>query len=740
MSTSGKHAFMQMASNNNLTFSNETLDDIMVFTTTPQQSILLGTNIFAAKPAGIKVTWDSNVNSNQVSMYGVVGINNSNPQNPLDVIGNAQFSGTVSASNLNFTGSFLKNNAPVIFSQWNTASSSNQIFITSSNVGIGTTFPVQSLDVNGRAQVAGWFMSNTTLINATRSNNVSIDYALAQNTSGDTTINCATNRTINFSINNGTPQAYITPTAIYQNACYPLADAQNSVGQSNLRWNNVYTRSVVIQPTTSNGPGITVGQASNIFPVIATFGPSASNQGLIFSVAGQSNVIITTSNVEVSSGHIRFNGIKSSGDYNDGSIKFDRVISGADSNGTYTITRGAATYQQNQLVFTAAPSASNSGYLFVGSNGQSPLFISASNNFVGVGTSNPRFTLDINGSMNINNTIGPLFRATYNIGDIVTVTNSNDALDRYGIGQYASNVTRIITSSTQCNSSIRLSKPADSITGASAQFADMVTLLNNGNLGIGTTNPAYKLDLVGSINLQTGYLVNTLGDVSFQTRSNSSRLTILGGSNDNLAFLPADNLIQPNYRYIQVQNYGQEAGNNGSGIRFGMCNNPFVSPVFAVIETYKTGTATITPNMSFRADGVERVQIRGDTGDFVPGANSVYNLGSNAQFWKAVYATNGVIQTSDSSEKIWSPLQYGLKDLEKVTTIKYKWKDTVEQNPNDQHEYYGVLADELDQIFPELVYNEEKPYHLNYQELIPVLINAVKELSQEIKLLKQNSS
>lgn len=740
MSTSGKHAFMQMASNNNLTFSNETIDDIMVFTTTPQQSVLLGTNIFAAKPAGIKVSWDSNVNSNQVLMYGVVGINHSNPQNPLDVIGNGQFSGSVTASNLNFTGGFLKNNVPVVFSQWITAASSNQIYITNSNVGIGTTFPVQSLDVNGRAQVASWFMSNATLVNSTRSNNVAIDYALTQNTSGDTTINCTTNRTINFSINNGTPQAYINPTGVYQTTCYPLADGQNTVGQSNLRWNNVYTRSIVIQPTTSNGPGLTVGQASNMFPVISTFGPSASNQGLIFSVAGQSNVILTPSNVEVSSGHIRFNGTKSSGDYNDGSIKFDKVISGADSNGTYTITRGATVYQQNQLVFTASPSASNSGFLFVGSNGQTPLFVSASNNFVGIGTSNPRFTLDINGSMNINNSVGPLFRATYNVGDMITVSNSNDALDRYGLGQYTSNVTRIITSSTQSNSSIRLSKPADGTSGSNAQFADMVTLLNNGNLGVGTTNPAYKLDLAGAMNLQTGYLVNTLGDLSFQTRSNSSRLTILGGSNDNLAFLPPDNLIQPNYRYIQVQNYGQEAGNNGSGIRFGMCNNPFVSPVFAVIETYKTGTATITPNMSFRADGVERVQIRGDTGDFVPGANSVYNLGSNAQFWKAVYATNGVIQTSDSSEKIWTPLQYGLKDVEKITTIKYKWKDTVEQNPNDQHEYYGVLADELDQIFPELVYNEEKPYHLNYQELIPVLINAVKELSQEIKLLKQKSS
>ena len=39
-------------------------------------------------------------------------------------------------------------------------------------------------------------------------------------------------------------------------------------------------------------------------------------------------------------------------------------------------------------------------------------------------------------------------------------------------------------------------------------------------------------------------------------------------------------------------------------------------------------------------------------------------------------------------------------------------------------------------LFPELVYDEQTPYQLNYSELIPVLINAIKDLKAEKDALK----
>ena len=52
-----------------------------------------------------------------------------------------------------------------------------------------------------------------------------------------------------------------------------------------------------------------------------------------------------------------------------------------------------------------------------------------------------------------------------------------------------------------------------------------------------------------------------------------------------------------------------------------------------------------------------------------------------------------------------------------------------------------MCADQLDPLFPELIYNQQRPYMLNYSELIPVCINAIKDLStQNANLLTLNVS
>ena len=72
----------------------------------------------------------------RITSIGNVGIGNSNPVYPLDVIGD-----------LNFTGLLLKNGAPYIGSQW--SNNAANVFLMGSNVGIGTTAPTTQLHVNG---------------------------------------------------------------------------------------------------------------------------------------------------------------------------------------------------------------------------------------------------------------------------------------------------------------------------------------------------------------------------------------------------------------------------------------------------------------------------------------------------------------------------------------------------------------------------------------------------------------
>lgn len=81
---------------------------------------------------------------------------------------NVTVGATLSAQNINFTGSLLQNGSPYIGSQWTTSGAN--VFITGSNIGIGTTTPGSTLEVNGSVLVA----SNITTSNMTATGNVTI--------------------------------------------------------------------------------------------------------------------------------------------------------------------------------------------------------------------------------------------------------------------------------------------------------------------------------------------------------------------------------------------------------------------------------------------------------------------------------------------------------------------------------------------------------------------------------------
>jgi hypothetical protein len=127
-----------------------------------------------------------------------------------------------------------------------------------------------------------------------------------------------------------------------------------------------------------------------------------------------------------------------------------------------------------------------------------------------------------------------------------------------------------------------------------------------------------------------------------------------------------------------------------------------------------------------------------------PNLDSIYSNGTPGNRWYSVYSTNGVITTSDETLKDIVPLKYGLDEIMKVSTIQYKWKtqqDLPDTDPHKNDEYYGLKAQELDNIFPELVYKSEgSNLQLNYSEMIPVLINAIQTLNNKINgLISSNA-
>jgi hypothetical protein len=145
----------------------------------------------------------------------------------------------------------------------------------------------------------------------------------------------------------------------------------------------------------------------------------------------------------------------------------------------------------------------------------------------------------------------------------------------------------------------------------------------------------------------------------------------------------------------------------------------------------------------------------GEYGVYVPGMYAGYFLG-NVRATGTVTAQN--ITSSDSrlkenvlplsKRKIKSlntvlsmnPVEYNLKQVYiemagDTATVPQKLYD--EKSQQFQKKHYGLIAQELKEIYPDLVYEEDDGYlSIDYTGLIPILIQSLKELKAEIDDLK----
>ncbi|RYU93592.1 tail fiber domain-containing protein [Emticicia agri] len=113
-------------------------------------------------------------------------------------------------------------------------------------------------------------------------------------------------------------------------------------------------------------------------------------------------------------------------------------------------------------------------------------------------------------------------------------------------------------------------------------------------------------------------------------------------------------------------------------------------------------------------------------------------IGNNWRFWVNSagngYLNGNLIQTSDKRlKKDFSPLHNSLQTIAQLNGYHYKWLE--ESRSKDLQT--GLIAQEVQKIFPELVQTDEKGFlSVNYIGLVPHLIEAVKELRNENNALK----
>ena len=109
-------------------------------------------------------------------------------------------------------------------------------------------------------------------------------------------------------------------------------------------------------------------------------------------------------------------------------------------------------------------------------------------------------------------------------------------------------------------------------------------------------------------------------------------------------------------------------------------------------------------------------------------------------------AKNDVVAFSTSDERLKKYVKNIPNALDKVAQINgvnFQWRKTDEEMKQNIHSFegkdVGVIAQEVEKILPEVVTTRDNGYKaVKYEKIIPLLVEAIKELQEEIKELKKD--
>ena len=97
--------------------------------------------------------------------------------------------------------------------------------------------------------------------------------------------------------------------------------------------------------------------------------------------------------------------------------------------------------------------------------------------------------------------------------------------------------------------------------------------------------------------------------------------------------------------------------------------------------------------------------------------------------------STGLDLSSDLNDKTnVRPIRHALDSVQRLRGVTYDWADA--RSPKRSGGILGVIAQEVNEVLPQAVTKYEDGYAVNYMSFIPLLIEAVKELSAEVESLK----
>jgi hypothetical protein len=139
---------------------------------------------------------------------------------------------------------------------------------------------------------------------------------------------------------------------------------------------------------------------------------------------------------------------------------------------------------------------------------------------------------------------------------------------------------------------------------------------------------------------------------------------------------------------------------------------------------YNGSTAITVSVAATSANNANTIVCRTSSGDFSAGSITCANLTANFTVTANDFNSTSDISLKENVQVVQNPIDI----VSQLRGVTFDWK-------NNSKSSIGVIAQELQKVLPQLV-NDGEVKSVNYNGLIGVLIEAVKELSSEVEQLK----
>ena len=109
------------------------------------------------------------------------------------------------------------------------------------------------------------------------------------------------------------------------------------------------------------------------------------------------------------------------------------------------------------------------------------------------------------------------------------------------------------------------------------------------------------------------------------------------------------------------------------------------------------------------------------------------SLNSSPTFTGTVTAPSFTATSDKNKKENIETISDATSKIESLRGVSYNLKT------DNTKTHYGVVAQELEEVFPDMVHGEEGNKSVAYMEIIGVLIETVKDLNKRVKILEQTS-